>query len=232
MNERDVRTERKVIELSHILRHGMRHLPGAARTGDPRPHDPRSAPGNATRPAPSSRSAAITLVANTGTYLDTPFHRYPDGPTSAELDLTRLADVPGVLIDAPPAGSAGIGPDAFGRRHRDRAGRADPHRLGPALGNAAYGAAGHPHLTEAAAWLVEHRPAVVGIDSVNIDDMAAATRPAHTALLAAGIPIVEHMRGLGQLSGQRFRFHAAPVAVAGMGTFPVRAYALLDAETR
>ena len=88
---------------------------------------------------------------------------------------------------------------------------------------------GHPHLTaEAAEWLVEQRPALVGIDSLNIDGTADGARPAHSALLAAGIPIVEHLRGLDQLPPRGFRFHAAPVAVAGMGTFPVRAYAVLD----
>jgi kynurenine formamidase len=87
---------------------------------------------------------------------------------------------------------------------------------------------GHPYLTgEAAEWLVARRPALVGIDSLNIDGTEDGARPAHSALLAAGIPIVEHLRGLDQLPPHGFRFHAAPVAVAGMGTFPVRAYAVI-----
>ncbi len=91
-----------------------------------------------------------------------------------------------------------------------------------------YGDAGHPFLTaDAVAWLVERRPAVVGIDSVNIDDMADLARPAHTHLLAARVGVVEHLRGLDRLPAGDFRFHAAPVPVVGMGSFPVRAYAVI-----
>jgi kynurenine formamidase len=96
-----------------------------------------------------------------------------------------------------------------------------------------YGAGGHPFLTaQGAAWLAEQRPALVGIDSLNIDDTDDGTRPAHTALLAAGIPVVEHLRGLEQLPVDGFRFHAAPPAVEGMGTFPVRAYGVLPGAER
>jgi len=68
----------------------------------------------------------------------------------------------------------------------------------------------------------------VGIDSVNIDAVEDRTRPAHSILLAAGIPIVEHLCGLDQLPPQGFHFHAAPPAIEGLGTFPVRAYAIID----
>lgn len=171
----------------------------------------------------------ISLVANTGTYLDTPFHRYAGGTDLAGVDLARLVDVDGLLVDATGAGQRGIGPDQMDG-HRV-AGRAVLLRTGwdRHWGTDRYGAAEHPYLTaEAASWLAAQQPAVVGIDSVNIDDLADLTRPAHTALLGAGIPIVEHLRGLGQLPPTGFRFHAPPVAVAGMGTFPVRAYAILD----
>jgi kynurenine formamidase len=169
----------------------------------------------------------ITMVANTGTYLDAPFHRFQDGVDLAGLDLARLVDLPGVLVDATGAGAA-VGPTAFGTA--ELTGRAvlvrtgwDRHWRTPE-----YGAAGHPHLTAAATdLLVRQRPALVGIDSVNIDDMADPSRPAHTGLLAAGIPVVEHMAGLDRLPAGGFRFSAAPVAVAGMGTFPVRAYAVI-----
>lgn len=232
MNEGDVRTERRLIELSHILKHGMITYPGLP---GPEIRDHMSREESRERYAPGTefQIGRITMVANTGTYLDAPSHRFADGADLAELDLSRLVDVPGLSIDAADAREPGIGPEHLA-----------PHIVtGHAVlihtgwdrhwGTPGYGAPGHPYLTkDAAAWLVEQRPAVVGIDSVNIDDMADATRPAHTALLAAGIPIVEHMRGLGQLSGQEFRFHAAPVAVAGMGTFPVRAYALLEAVSR
>jgi kynurenine formamidase len=86
----------------------------------------------------------------------------------------------------------------------------------------------HPFLTaDAAVWLVEQGAALVGIDSMNVDDTGDGARPAHTALLAAGIPIVEHLTGLEQLPPHGFRFHAAPPVIAGMATFPVRAYAVL-----
>ncbi len=89
----------------------------------------------------------------------------------------------------------------------------------------------HPHLTgDAAEWLASQRPALVGIDSLNIDSTADGIRPAHTALLAAGIPIIEHLRGLERLPPHGFRFHAAPVAVKGMGAFPVRGYAVIDGQ--
>jgi len=97
---------------------------------------------------------------------------------------------------------------------------------GTATGSERYGA-GHPFLTAAADWLVEQQAALVGIDSVNIDDSNGPSRPVHTALLAAGIPIVEHLCGLDQLPPNGFRFHAAPPQVVGIGTFPVRAYAVL-----
>ncbi len=91
---------------------------------------------------------------------------------------------------------------------------------------------GYPHLTaDAADWLVEQRPALVGIDSVNIDDNADGHRRVHTALLAAGIPVMEHLCGLDGLPPHGFRLHAAPLPVEGMGTFPVRAYALIDPDS-
>ena len=89
-----------------------------------------------------------------------------------------------------------------------------------------YCAGGHPHLTpEAVDFLVEQQPALVGIDSVNIDDTATGERPVHTGLLGAGIYVLEHLRGLAQLDGPNFEVFAVPVKVAGMGTFPVRAFA-------
>jgi len=222
-----VTVRRRIVELSHPIRHGMQTYPGL-----PGPeisdHMSRSASRAKYPPGTEFQIGRITLVANTGTYLDTPFHRYPDGQDLSSLDLTRLADVAGVLIDATGA-PAGLGPEVFaGRCLTDRAVLIrtgwDQH-----WGRPEYEAAEHPHLTAAAvAWLVSQRPAVVGIDSVNIDDMADLARPAHTELLAHQIPIVEHLCGLQQLPADGFRFHAAPAPVVGMGSFPVRAYAVLD----
>ncbi|GHJ06935.1 cyclase [Micromonospora humidisoli] len=218
----------RLVDLSHVVRHGMTTYPGL-----PGPHieDHLSREESRARYAPGTefQIGRMTLVANTGTYLDAPFHRFADGGDLSQVPLSRLVDVPGVLVDVGSTPTPGIGADAFagcavsGRAVLIRTGW-DRH-----WGTEAYGAPGHPFLTaEAVSWLVSQGPAVVGIDSVNIDDMADLHRPAHTGLLATGIPIVEHLCGLAALPAEGFRFHAAPVAVAGMGTFPVRAYALVD----
>jgi kynurenine formamidase len=173
----------------------------------------------------------IDMVANTGTYLDTPFHRYADGHDLADLPLARCADLPGVVVRA-AEGELGVGPERFAGL--DLAGRAvlvhtgwDRH-----WGSDAY-FDGHPFLTAGAAEaLVAAGAALVGIDSLNIDAIDDLRRPVHSTLLAAGIPIVEHMTGLGALpaaaGGGAFRFSAVPVKVRGMGTFPVRAFARLE----
>jgi kynurenine formamidase len=170
----------------------------------------------------------IELVANTGTYLDSPFHRYADGHDLSELDLARLADLEAVLFRL--IGSAGRAIDhaAFGAADvRGRAvlvhtGWAHHWRTDQYL-------EGHPFLTEdAASYLRDAGAVLVGIDSYNIDDIADLHRPAHSILLGAEIPIVEHLRGLEQLPTEGFRFAAVPVKVKGMGTFPVRAYATIE----
>jgi kynurenine formamidase len=168
------------------------------------------------------------MVANTGTYLDTPFHRFADGFDLAGLKLEQLADLEGVLVRLVGEPEGAIGADRFDGL--DVAGRAvlvhtgwDRHWATPEYG------VGHPFLTgDAAAWLAEHGAALVGIDSLNIDDGADGTRPAHTTLLRAGIPIVEHLTGLERLPLTGFRFTAVPARVVGMGTWPVRAYATTE----
>jgi kynurenine formamidase len=214
-------------ELSHVVRHGMITYPGLP---GPVIEDHLSRVESRDRYAAGTefQIGRITLVANTGTYADVPFHRFSDGADLAQMPLSRFVDLPGVAISASSADARSIGPEVFDGL--EVTGRAvlihtgwDRH-----WGTAEYGDPGHPFLSAAAvAWLVARRPALVGIDSVNIDDMTDPSRPAHTGLLGAGIPVVEHMTGLAQLTGRGFRFHAAPVAVSGMGTFPVRAYALV-----
>ncbi|MBN9012666.1 MAG: cyclase family protein [Rhizobiales bacterium] len=170
----------------------------------------------------------IELVANTGTYLDTPFHRFADGIDLSELSLKVTANLPGVLVDATRVDGRAIGAGAF--EDADVAGAAVLVRTGWDRNwrTDAY-FEGHPFLTEAAANLLIDRGAVlVGIDSYNIDDTADMRRPVHTALLGAGIPIVEHMTGLDRLPAGGFRFSAVPPKIKGMGTFPVRAFAVIE----
>ena len=173
----------------------------------------------------------IELVANTGTYLDSPFHRYADGHDLSELDLARLANLEAVLMRVTGSAERAISHTAFGAvdvRGRavlahtgwDRHWRTDQYFEE------------HPFLTEdAASYLRDAGAALVGIDSYNIDDTADLRRPAHSILLGADIPIVEHLCGLEQLPTEGFRFTAVPVKVKGMGTFPVRAYATLAEES-
>jgi kynurenine formamidase len=169
----------------------------------------------------------ITLVANTGTYLDAPFHRFADGKDVAALELARLAGLDGVVVGWDESSGRAIGAEAFADMQlRDRAVLIhtgwDRHWRTEAY------FAGHPFLTEAAAERLRDAGAgLVGIDSLNIDDTDDGRRPVHTTLLAAGIPVVEHLTGLGQLPATGFRFSAVPAPIRGMGTFPVRAYATL-----
>jgi kynurenine formamidase len=169
----------------------------------------------------------IEMIANTGTYVDSPFHRFADGKDLSELPLESLANLDSVVVRAQNVGRS-ITAKAFdginlkGKAvliHTDwsRHWRTDQYFEG------------HPFLTkDAAEFLVEHGAAFVGIDTYNIDDITDGTRPAHTALLGNQIPICEHMCGLDILPDSGFRFHAAPVKVKAFGTFPVRAYAVLD----
>ena len=186
----------------------------------------------------------ISMAANTGTYLDTPAHRYRGSDDLAAVPLERMVEldavVARVLGDDAPAGSNPATTPAIGRPideaqlrsalgDADLAGRAVLVHTGHARhwGTPAYFTA-HPYLTDdAAEFLVSAKPALVGIDSLNIDSTHTGRRPAHTWLLAAGIPIVEHLTALDQLPDSDFRFSAAPPAVHGMGTFTVRAYAVV-----
>jgi arylformamidase len=169
----------------------------------------------------------IDMVANTGTYVDSPFHRYRDGADLSELELSALADLDAVVVRVPSSNARAIGEAWF--EGVPVAGRAvlvhtgwDRHWATESYFE------GHPYLTgEAARMLVRRGARLVGIDSLNIDDTQDGGRPVHTALLGAGIPVVEHLCNLHRLPDRGFRFHAVPVKVRGMGTFPVRAYGVL-----
>lgn len=215
------------IDLSHTIEHGM-----VTYKGLPAPlicdHLSREASKAIYEPGTEFQIGKIEMVANTGTYMDTPFHRYADGHDLTGLVLARISNVPGVVVRVAPDAGRSIGPQAFdgveiaGRAvlvHTgwDRHWRTDQYFED------------HPFLTEAAATrLRDAGAALVGIDSYNIDDISRATRPVHSMLLGAEIPIVEHMTRLGDLPDRGFRFTAVPPRIAGMGTFPVRAHARLD----
>ncbi len=170
----------------------------------------------------------IEMVSNTGTYIDTPFHRYRDGHDLEGLALERVSNLPGLLVRVNGAAGRAIDWTAFAAS--EVGGRAVLVETGWSRhwGTDQY-FEDHPFLTEAAAiYLRDQGATLVGIDSLNIDDISGGTRPVHSVLLAAEIPIVEHMTNLSALPTEGFRFFAVPPKVRGMGTFPVRAHARLD----
>ena len=213
------------VDLSHVIEHGMTTYPGL-----PGPtvsdHLTRDASRDHYAPGTEFHIARIDMIANTGTYLDTPAHRYAEGFDLAGLALGSVADLPGIALTAT---ERAIGPELL--EDLDIAGKAllfatgwDRHWR-----TERYGAPDHPYLSrDTVSGLVDAQVALVGIDSVNIDDTRGGERPAHSGLLAAGIPLVEHLTGLDRLAGHSFRFFAVPVKVRGVGTFPVRAFAILD----
>ena len=216
----------RLIELNHIIEDGMvtyKGLPAPIICDFLSRPDSR----NNYEPGTEFQIGRIDMVSNTGTYLDTPFHRYADGDDLAAMSLDRVTALPGCVVRATADGA--IDADCFaGLEVRgmavlvhtgwDRHWRTDAYFEG------------HPYLTaDAAEALRDAGAALVGIDSHNIDDTAGRSRPVHTILLGAGIPIVEHMTGLNQLPRTGFTFCAAPPRIKGMGTFPVRAHAIIDA---
>jgi len=220
---------RELIELSHAIRDGLVTYPGL-----PAPvitdHLSFADSHSVYAPGTEFQIGRITMVANTGTYVDTPAHRYPHGRDLSKVELGHLVDLAGVVVDVRGGRERAIGPEVF--LPYDVTGRAVLVLTGWArhFGTPAY-LSGHPFLTgAAAAALARAGAALVGIDSLNIDDISGGERPAHSTLLAAGIPICEHLTGLEQLPTMGFRFSAAPPRIEGMGTFPVRAWAVIDSR--
>jgi kynurenine formamidase len=216
----------RVVDLSHVIVEGMvtyKGLPGPhicdfiAREQSAANYDDGS----------TFQIGRIDMVANTGTYVDVPSHRFADGDDLSEVAIEAFADLPAIVVRQPFESGLGVDADAFDGL--ELGGRAvlvatgwDRHWGSDAYYN------DHSFLTAAAAeHLVAQGAMLVGIDSHNIDDTRVRTRPVHTALLGAGIVICEHLTGLGALPDGGFRFTAAPPKVKGMGTFPVRAYAVL-----
>ena len=170
----------------------------------------------------------IEMVANTGTYLDSPFHRYREGTDLAGLSLYSLANLEGVVIRQDDAGPRAIEASAFA--DLELKGKAVLFHTGWDMRwrTEAYSDGTHPFINaDAAELLVTKGAALVGIDSYNIDDTCNGERPAHSILLANNIPIVEHLCGLGDLPDSGFRFFAVPVKVKNFGTFPVRAFGIV-----
>ena len=215
----------RIIDLSHPIHHGLITYPGLP-APEMRPYLTRAQSRDRYPPGTEFQIDEITMVGNTGTYLDSPYHRYPDGTDLAGLPLESCVELPAVV--ARTLGSPARAVDTSALAALDVTGRAVLLHTG---GDAAWGradyAADAPYLTAAGArWLAGHGARLVGIDSVNIDDIQGdGSRPAHSILLEAGIPVVEHLTGLGQLPPTGFLFTAAPVPLADFGTFPVRAYA-------
>lgn len=170
----------------------------------------------------------IEMVANTGTYVDCPFHRYRDGEDLSEVDLKRFANLGGILVKADHQTSMEVGVDFFkGLDVKDKAVLVNTNWSKHWRTDAYF--ENHPFLTEqAAAYLRDTGAVLVGIDSHNIDDTRTKRRPVHSTLLRAGILIVEHMCNLDKLPSKGFRFNAVPPKFKGVGTFPVRAYAQLS----
>ena len=216
---------RRLIDVSHTVEHGM-----VTYQGLPAPiicdYLSREASRERYAPGTEFQIGRIDMVANTGTYLDSPFHRYPHGKDLAALPLESIANLECVVVRVPPSRERAI--DRLPLTERDVRGRAvlvqtgwDRHwRTDQYFEN-------HPCLTgELAEWLVTSGAVLVGIDSFNIDSIATGERPVHSILLGHDIPIVEHLCALARIPERGARFFAVPVKVTGFGTFPVRAFAI------
>jgi len=220
----------RVVDLSHPIRAGLVTYPGLP-APTITPHLTREASRGTYAPGTEFAMDVITMIGNTGTYLDAPFHRYAQGADLAGLDLATLVGLRAEVFHLEQAWSAdrrGIPVESL--LGRDVRGAAvllhtgwDRHFATPAY------ASGAPYLTaEASRHLIDAGAALVGIDSLNIDDTeGGGERPAHTLLLAAGVHVVEHLTRLDAVPSRGARFTAAPPAVEGFGTFPVRAFAEL-----
>lgn len=222
-------TTRRVIDLSHRIADGTVTYPGL-----PAPSIAWELTHEQSRPRYDAGTefsfVQVTMSGSTGTYLDSPLHRFADGADVTSYDLDRLVSVPGVVVRVCDADAGWPAIDASAVTGMGLAGKAVLFHTGWAsrFGTPEY-VGGHPHLTAAAAEaLVEAGVALVGIDSLNIDGTAGGTRPVHTTLLAAGIPIVEHLRGLELLPDEGFEFSAIPLNFAGLTTSPVRAVAVVS----
>jgi kynurenine formamidase len=218
---------RRVVDLSHVIREGLVTYPGLPAptiTSHLTREDSRS------HYAPGTEFAMdiVTMIGNTGTYLDSPYHRYDGGTDLAGLELASLVDLPAEVFHLTDSGERGIPASVF--FDRDVRGKAVLLHTGwdRLFGTPEYGGDAPFLARDGVAYLVEQEAVLVGIDSLNIDEVVPhGERPAHSGLLAAGIHVVEHLTNLGELPASGARFTAVPPKFAGFGTFPVRAYATI-----
>jgi kynurenine formamidase len=222
-----VTTEFQLIDVSHTVENGM-----VTYKGLPPPlisdHLTREQSKAFYAPGTQFHIGKIEMVANTGTYIDSPFHRYEDGADLADLKLSSLANLDGLVIRRVGYQERQIGLDAV--EGLDVRGKAVLFHTGwdSHWRTDSYSDGTHPFLDgEAADYLANAGAVLVGIDSFNIDDTGYNSRPAHSALLRLGIPIVEHLCSLSELPDDGFKFFAVPVKVRSFGTFPVRAFAIV-----
>ena len=226
------RRQARLLDLSHAIRPGMATHPGLP---GPEAAVFRSRESYRVATGTEFQVDHVSMVGNTGTYLDSPYHRFPAGGDLASLPLTAVADLPIVIVDARESGRA-VTAEHLQRElaGEELAGTAVLLHTG---GDAAWGteeyAVQAPFLTaDGAQWLAARSPALVGIDAVNIDDLDDVSRPAHTGLLGAGVLVLEHLTRMGTVPTTGARLHAAPPAWHGIGTWPVRAYALVPETDR
>ena len=218
----------KLIDLSHTVEDGMvtyRGLPAPIICDYMSREDSRSHYADGTE----FQIGKIEMVANTGTYVDSPFHRYSDGKDLSELSLQQVAHLDGVLVDASHMTGRAVDVSYFDGL--DLVGKAVIVRTDwSRLWKTYHYFEGQPYLTQDAAECLRSLGVrMVGIDSLNIDSIDNGTRPVHTILLGADILIVEHMTNLASIPANTpFKFYAVPVKVQNLGTFPVRAFALLE----
>ncbi len=223
---REITDQQQMIDVSHTVEHGMvtyKGLPAPIICDYLSREESREHYADGTE----FHIGRIDMVANTGTYVDSPFHRYKDGKDLSELTLASVANLSACVIRV-KEGVRAITPDLFAGQELegkavlidtgwDRYWRTEQYF------------SEHPYLTrEAAQYLAEHKVAFAGIDSLNIDDTEDGYRPAHTILLGAGIPVGEHLCNLSELPDTGFRFFAVPAKVKNFGTFPVRAFGIID----
>jgi kynurenine formamidase len=219
-------SQESVVDLSHTIEDGLITYKGL-----PAPvicdYVSRSASREHYSEGTEFQIGKIEMVANTGTYIDSPFHRYKDGKDVSELALGMIANLRGAVVRVAHQAERAISKDAFD--DMDVWGKAVLIHTGwDAHWNTARYFEDHPFLTRNAAEFLSSAGArLVGIDSLNIDNTEDGSRPVHSILLGAEIPIVEHLCGLGGLPDAGFKFHCVPVKAKGMGTFPVRAYAVV-----